>query len=39
MNKKTLRIAEEILKAAEDLIFAAYYEFPAKGNYHKTRQI
>jgi hypothetical protein len=36
MNKKTLRIAEEILKAAEDLIFAAYYEFPAKGNYHNN---
>ena len=45
MNKKTLRIAEEILKAAEDLIFADsdyIYDPDHKkkpgGSYHKTEK-
>ena len=30
------QIASELLKIAEDLLFAAYYEYPAKGDYHNN---
>ena len=33
---ENLKIASEILKIAEDLVFAAYYEYPAKGYYHNN---